>query len=59
MSFRDRDAVVGIATRLWAGRSGFDFRQEKEMSLFSITSRPVLGAHPASYLMDIGVLSRG
>jgi hypothetical protein len=38
--FWNRDSSVGIATRLRAGRSGFDSRQGQE---FASASRPALG----------------
>jgi hypothetical protein len=33
---------------------GFNFRQRQEIFLFSVTSRPALGLHPASYPMGTG-----
>jgi hypothetical protein len=38
-----RDSPVGIETRLRAERPGFDSRQEQEICVLSITSRPALG----------------
>jgi hypothetical protein len=45
-------------TWLRAGQPGFDARQGK-IFLFTTTSRPALGAHPASYQMGTEVLSSG
>jgi len=34
---------VGTASRLWNGRSGFEFRHGREINLFSKIFRPLLG----------------
>jgi hypothetical protein len=49
---RNRGRCVGIVTWLWAGRPGFDFRQEQR--ILSPPPHPDCGYHPASYPMDIG-----
>jgi hypothetical protein len=38
-----RVSSVGVATRLRAGRPGFDSRQRQDILLFSIAPRPALG----------------
>jgi hypothetical protein len=46
-----RDIVVGIATSFGLDDRGFGVRVP---SLFSTSSRSILGAHPASYAMSTG-----
>jgi hypothetical protein len=38
-----RESSVDIATKVRAGRPGFDFLQRQEIFLFSIESRPAMG----------------
>jgi hypothetical protein len=40
---------VGIATRLWSGRQGFDFRQRKEFFSFLYRVKTGSEAHPGDY----------
>jgi hypothetical protein len=48
--------IVCIATRLWAGRPGFDFWEETGDFLFFTASRQVVEPPPpATCLTDIGV----
>jgi len=43
VSIMNRHISIGIATRVWAGVSGFHCRQELGIFLFSTLSRPALG----------------
>jgi hypothetical protein len=52
----DRDSVVGIATRYGLDGPGIESRWGVR---FSATVQTGPGAHPVSYKMGIGSLSRG
>jgi len=43
----NRDSIVRLVTRLWAGQPRFKSQQRQEI-LFSRMPRPALGAYPAS-----------
>jgi hypothetical protein len=53
-----RASSVGIATRLWAGRPGFDSPLGQGFPLLH-NAQTGSGAHPASYTMDTGVCFSG
>jgi hypothetical protein len=53
------DRSLGIATRLRAGRAGFDSRQGLEIFLFATVSRPALGPTQPSIQWVPGALSLG
>lgn len=58
---RSRDSSVSTVTTTWTTEEAwFDFEQEQAICLFSESSRPACGSHPASYSMhNRGRLSGG
>jgi hypothetical protein len=54
-----QDSVIGIATRLRAGRFGVRKLVEVKDFLFSTPVQTGPGAHLASCAVDTGALSRG
>jgi hypothetical protein len=49
-----KNSSVCIVDGLWPGRTGFDYRQGKDIFLYSTTSETCSGVHPASYPMGTG-----
>jgi hypothetical protein len=52
--YMSQDSAVGIATALWAGRSGGWSSSPGRSKIFLFS-----GAHPASYPMGTGVIPGG
>jgi hypothetical protein len=53
------DSSVGIATRLWAGQSGFNSKWGLGISLFTTMSRMALGPTQPPIQWVLGALSLG
>jgi hypothetical protein len=57
LAWRSLDRAIGVATRLWTGRSGFEFQQGQQNFLQIVQTG--FGTHRVSYAMGTEFQSRG